>query len=90
MPKNLRHRLAALICAGVAVAASLSTAPAASGSAAPAGARPGLTRLLAEGVPTAKGIATFGCVPTAGQVSGLRALGLTVQPMRPYLSSSSG
>jgi serine protease AprX len=42
----------------------------------------GLSRLLTQGTPTDRGIATFADVPTAGQVSALKALGLVVQPMR--------
>jgi serine protease AprX len=43
---------------------------------------PGLSRLLATGTSTHKAIVTFDKVPTAGQVRGLRGLGLKVQPMR--------
>jgi serine protease AprX len=44
----------------------------------------GLSQLLAVKSPTdlTRGIATFGAVPTAGQVSALRGLGLSVQPMQ--------
>ena len=65
-------------------------------AAAPFGARPagalsligaptGLTRLLNAATSTSavvRGVAEFGAVPTAGQVSALRGLGLAVQPMR--------
>ena len=43
---------------------------------------PGLTRLLDDGTPTGRAIATFDAVPTTTQVTALRALGLTVQPMK--------
>jgi serine protease AprX len=45
-------------------------------------ATPGLDRLLDDGTPSGRAIATFGAVPTSTQVGALRALGLTVQPMR--------
>jgi serine protease AprX len=44
--------------------------------------RPGLTRLLDDGTPTGRAIATFDAVPTTTQVTALKALGLTVQPMK--------
>ncbi len=49
----------------------------------PAGATPGLDRLLDVQEPgsTTHGFATFDAVPTAEQVRALEALGLSVQPM---------
>jgi serine protease AprX len=46
---------------------------------------PGITSLLASpasGTASLRGIATFGAVPTAADVSALESLGLVVQPMR--------
>ena len=45
----------------------------------------GLSRLLiatTDATTVARGIATFGGVPSAGQVAALKGLGLAVQPMR--------
>ncbi|HUR32590.1 MAG TPA: S8 family serine peptidase, partial [Vicinamibacterales bacterium] len=76
-----RHWLGALtisLVIGALVAAMLP------GVTAAAAAPRGLSQILAVKAPTAtvRGIATFGAVPTASQVSALRALGLTVQPMQ--------
>lgn len=46
------------------------------------GGTPGLSRLLAQGTVGDRGIATFDAVPTTTQVTALKALGLTVQPMK--------
>ena len=43
---------------------------------------PGLTDLLAHGTPSGRAIATFAGAPTSAQVAALKALGLTVQPMK--------
>jgi len=75
------HRLA-LLAASVSgvLTATLALVPAeASTVAAP---HPGLTRLLHEGTPSGRAVATFSAVPTASQVAGLRGLGLAVQPMK--------
>ncbi len=77
----LRTRLAALTCAAAVV---LATGPVTTGSAqaeTPTPHRTGLDRLLATDAASARGIATFGAVPTADQVAALRDLGLAVQPM---------
>lgn len=77
----------ALIVSGgyAAAAASASSAPLVSGTAATgalAGDTPGLARLLGNGTPSGRAIATFDGIPTATQVTALKALGLTVQPMK--------
>ena len=79
-----RQRGAWLASLGLAVAVSLAPS-----GASPARAldlatdTPGLSRLLAMPLSGAvRGIATFDAVPSALQVNGLRALGLTVQPMQ--------
>ena len=46
------------------------------------GDTPGLARLLDNGTPSGRAIATFDGIPTATQVTALKALGLTVQPMK--------
>ena len=43
---------------------------------------PGLARLLDNGTPSGRAIATFDAVPSGAQVAALRALGLEVQPMK--------
>jgi serine protease AprX len=94
----IRTRLLALTCAvavvtaGVStvagtpaagVAPSLSTSPSTSVPAlAPSSSLPGLSRLATAGPKVRRAIVTFDDVPSAGQVSALRALGLTVQPMK--------
>jgi len=90
----IRTRLLALTCAVSAVTAGVSTvagtpaagvAPSPSTSAsAPAATSslPGLSRLVTAGPKVRRAIVTFNKVPTAAQVSALRALGLTVQPMK--------
>jgi serine protease AprX len=89
----IRTRLLALTCAVSAVTAGVSTvagtsaagvAPLPSTSAAAPAATsslPGLSRLVTAGPRIRRAIVTFDKVPTAGQVSALRALGLTVQPL---------
>lgn len=77
----------ALIVSGgyAAAAASPISAPLASGTAATGalvGDTPGLARLLDNGTPSGRAIATFDGIPTATQVTALKALGLTVQPMK--------
>lgn len=87
--------MAALTCAlatatagATTVAADASTVPTAphavtgKSTAARSTSLPGLSRLLATGTPSHKAIVTFDRVPTAGQVSALRGLGLKVQPLR--------
>ncbi len=61
--------------AGPAVAAAPAASPAAS-------SRVGLSRLLAEGTPSGRAIATFDAVPSTDDVEALKDLGLTVQPMK--------
>ena len=77
----LRTRLAALTCAAAVVLASGPVSGAAQAQV-PTPSRVGLDRLLASGAGSARGIATFSAVPTDAQVSALRDLGLTVQPMQ--------
>ena len=69
---------AALLVAGAGTAAALPAVPTAPGAVRPAG----LTRLVADAAGSATGIATFGAPPSTGTTEALRALGLTVQPMR--------
>jgi serine protease AprX len=84
-----RHRtrpsgrlLRAAAVAGAAAIALVPTLGTSATAALPsAGAPTGLTRLLAQGTPSGRAIATFDTVPTPGEVSALRDLGLTVQPM---------
>jgi serine protease AprX len=90
----IRTRLLALTCAVAAATAGVSTVagtPAAgvapsfvtvASSPTPTTSLPGLSRLVAAGPSVQRAIVTFDKVPTAGQVSALRALGLTVQPMK--------
>ena len=95
--RPLLRRLAALTGAGLAVLALTGPATLSSASASPTGSltataadalaqgRPGLSRLLAAGAPVTsvqRAIVTFADVPSAAQVTALRALGLTVRPMR--------
>jgi serine protease AprX len=77
----LRTRLAALTCAAAVVLASGPVSGAAQAQV-PTPSRVGLDRLLATGAGSARGIATFSAVPTDAQVSALRGLGLTVQPLQ--------
>jgi serine protease AprX len=89
MPQ-IRARLLALTCAlvaataGITVSADVSTAAHSSlaHSSAAHSKLPGLSRLLATGTSSHRAIVTFDRVPTLGQVSALRALGLKVQAMR--------
>ncbi len=78
---QLRNRLLALTCAAAVV---LSTTGATNAEAvAPTNAfHPGLQRLAAQGTPNGRAIVTFAARPSAAQVSALRNLGLTVQPMK--------
>lgn len=78
---------AALLFAGpyAVGAASASSPTSAAGIASldvTSGTTPGLARLLSTGTADGLAIATFDAVPTAAQVTGLKALGLTVQPMK--------
>lgn len=76
----VRTRLAALAVAAATIVSSAGILPA---SEATVGSLPtGLTRLLTHGTPTGRAIATFTAPPTTAQVSSLRSLGLTVQPMK--------
>jgi serine protease AprX len=94
---SIRTRLLALTCAVAAATAGVSGVagtPAASGAsvspstwtaAAPAAvtaSQPGLSRLVAAGPDVRRAIVTFDKAPSAAQVSALRGLGLTVQPMK--------
>ncbi len=63
---------AAVPTAGAAPTTDLATGP----------TTPGLTDLLAHGTPSGRAIATFAGAPTSAQVVALKALGLTVQPMK--------
>jgi serine protease AprX len=93
----IRTRLLALTCVVAATTADVSLAgtPAAgvaptpsTSTSTPAAAPPatstlpGLSRLGTTGPKVRRAIVTFDKVPTAAQVSALRALGLTVQPMK--------
>lgn len=88
MPSS-RTRLLALTCAlavalplaGAAGAADAAATPVTAPTTVP-GVHVGLDRLLAEGTPDQRAIVRFAAVPTTSQVASLRALGLTVQPMR--------
>jgi serine protease AprX len=68
--------------AGTPAAAAPSATPVSVAPAAAPASRPGLDRLLAAGPRVRRAIVTFDKVPTGAQVSALRGLGLTVQPMR--------
>ena len=68
--------------AGAASATTVTLSPGDAVAAALAGDTPGLARLLDNGTPTGRAIATFDSTPTATQVTALKALGLTVQPMK--------
>jgi len=66
-----------------ALCVAFATVPAAGTSASAAVDLPrGLTSLLADGTPSGRAIVTLDTVPTPLDVSALKALGLTVQPMR--------
>ena len=66
-----------------ALCVAFATVPAAGSSASAAVDLPrGLTSLLADGTPSGRAIVTLDSVPTPLDVSALKALGLTVQPMR--------
>jgi serine protease AprX len=84
--RPIRTRLLALTCALAAATAGVTTVTGTSSAVASSATAhtslPGLSRLLATGTPTHRAIVTFDKLPTAGQVAALRALGLTVQPMR--------
>ena len=89
---SLRARLATLTAVAAAGLSGLAGPGAIPATAIPAtapapgvpsaGQPDGLTRLLADGTPTGRAIASFPAVPTAADVSALRSLGLTVQPMK--------
>lgn len=65
-----------------ALCVAFATVPAAGSSASAAVDLPrGLTSLLADGTPSGRAIVTLDSVPTPLDVSALKALGLTVQPM---------
>ena len=68
--------------AGAASATTVTLSPGDAVAAALAGDTPGLARLLDNDTPTGRAIATFDGTPTATQVTALKALGLTVQPMK--------
>lgn len=73
--------LALVVSGGYAAGAASATTvtlPAVDGG----GGTPGLARLLDNGTPSGRAIATFDGIPTATQVTALKALGLTVQPMK--------
>jgi len=80
MTPRLTHLLSAC-CATLAAAGSLAL-PATAGSAADPSHPVGLTRLLEQGTPTGRAIATFDGAPTSLQITALHELGLTVQPLR--------
>jgi serine protease AprX len=92
---HLRSRMVALTCAaalafplaGATDATATGATPASSTAAAGTlsalrATHTGLDRLLAGGAYADRAIVTFRAVPSAEQVAALRALGLTVQPMR--------
>ncbi|GEP34475.1 hypothetical protein NSZ01_22430 [Nocardioides szechwanensis] len=87
---HLRTRMVALTCAAALAfplaGATDATATGATNASATLSAlratHAGLDRLLATGTHADRAIVTFSAVPTADQVAALRALGLTVQPMR--------
>ncbi len=80
---SLRTTTAALTCVAATVLAGASLSPGSATTQAPESVAGGigLDRLLESGVSSARAIATFDAVPTGGQVSALRSLGLVVQPM---------
>src|SRR5687767_14129537 len=91
--RSIRTRLLALTCCVSAATAGVSTVagtpaagapsiPSTSAAAPAATSAPGLSRLVAAGPGIRRAIVTFDKVPTAAQVSALRALGLAVKPMK--------
>ena len=81
---SLRTRLAVL---GTGLALAATSGPVlgsalASPASATASLPRGISELIEDGTPSGRAIAIFDAVPTASQVSALRALGITVQPMR--------
>ncbi|MDO9497061.1 MAG: hypothetical protein Q7J48_15255, partial [Nocardioides sp.] len=87
---HLRSRMVALTCAAALAFPLAGATDATATGATPASAtlsdlratHAGLDRLLATGAYGDRAIVTFREIPTAAQVSALRGLGLTVQPMR--------
>src|SRR6187402_1471975 len=77
----VRHGALARVGAALALALAMAFASLGPARAVPLELPTGLSQLLAAYQPTAlvRGIATFAAVPTAGQASGLAALGLSVQ-----------
>lgn len=85
----IRSRRATRLLVGCATAAALlvsgsysAVAGVPTASVELSGATPGLDRLVDDGTPSGRAIATFDAVPTSGQVTALKALGLDVQPMK--------
>src|SRR5687767_10966456 len=80
----VRHGALARVGAALALALAMAFANLGFARAIPLDVPTGLGQLLAAYQPTelARGIATFGAVPTAGQASGLAALGLSVQRLQ--------
>lgn len=83
-----RRRVRWLGVVSVTLVSAVLTVPQASGAvpellgSADVAARPGLSRLLTLGSDSPRAIATFDSIPSAQRVGALRALGLTVQPMK--------
>jgi serine protease AprX len=80
MTSRVRTFLTALAAAATTLAMLGPVAPPA--SAALTDLPTGLSRLLEDGTPTGRAIATLDAVPTTGTVVALETLGLDVQPMR--------
>lgn len=76
-----RRTLSLTLCCAAVVAAGGLALPATAGSAGEPTHPVGLTRLLEQGTPTGRAIATFDSAPTSSEVTALRDLGLTVQPL---------
>ena len=78
-PRAVMVGLAAVV---VALAPTVLPGSTASASSPPSTGLPtGLSRLLADGTPSGRAIATFSSTPRSADVSALKHLGLTVQPM---------
>ena len=75
-----RPRAAVAGLAAALVALAPTAMPSGSASASPQ-LPTGLTRLIADGTPSGRAIATFSHAPGSSDVSALKKLGLTVQPM---------
>jgi serine protease AprX len=75
--------VAALTSAALVVTSLSAVSTAAATTTSPVTVSPpaGLSRLLADGTPSGRAIATFDAVPTGEEVRALESLGLTVQPM---------